>query len=357
MSLEILPFLLKEKGIRATCNYFYWRIFYNTRNPFFIKVLQWFTPYPFYIEIETTTRCNLRCIMCEHTYWDEKGRDMSFEDFKMIVDQFPDLKWIGLTGIGESFLQKDFLDMLRYVKKKPVIIELFDPFHRLDEDIAKELINIGIEEMYVSMDAATKETYEKIRIGASFEKVIENIKSFVEIKAKKGTYFPILDFHYIISKVNIHEITQYIELVHSLSPGSKILFTILLHEFEETKDLFVEVSDEIGQQAAQKATELGIKIYWNVNVSLNKPHISKCTTWSMPFIFVTGHVVPCCSSNEANRREFQKEHSLGNVFENSFRQIWYSKKYKDFRRMIRRGQVPEPCKNCCIYNVGKKESL
>ena len=66
------------------------------------------------MEIEVTTRCNLKCIICEHTYWDEPNRDMSFEQFKGIVDQFPKLKWIGLTGIGESFINKDFMKMLRY---------------------------------------------------------------------------------------------------------------------------------------------------------------------------------------------------------------------------------------------------
>lgn len=354
MIIKLFTSLLKEKGIRYTYNYIYYTTMYNTKNPFLIKLLQWFVPYPIYIEIETTTRCNLRCIMCEHTYWDEKGNDMSFEDFKMIVDQFPKLKWIGLTGIGESFLNKDFLKMLRYVKSKNIIVELFDTFYFINKQIAEELIELGIDEIFLSIDAANKQTYEKIRVGSNFERVIENVKTFIELKEKKNTYFPRLDFHYIISKENMHEIPQFIELVHSLSTKSRILFTRFLHEFEEVKDLFVEIDEDVIQMAQAKAKEYGTMIWWNLDVPQKKPHISKCTTWSMPFIFVTGHVVPCCSSNEANRREFQKEHSLGNVFENSFRQIWYSQKYKEFRRMIRKGQVPEPCKNCCLYDTGLK---
>ncbi len=71
----------------------------------------------------------------------------------------------------------------------------------------------------------------------------------------------------------------------------------------------------------------------------------------MPFIFVTGHVIPCCAENEANAREFQKKTSMGNVFKQSFREIWYGEKYRSLRKMLREGKVPPPCVNCPIYRV------
>jgi len=73
----------------------------------------------------------------------------------------------------------------------------------------------------------------------------------------------------------------------------------------------------------------------------------------MPFIFVTGHVIPCCAGNEAGRRDFQKETSLGNVFIQSFKEIWKGKKYKALRKMIREGKVPPPCVDCSLYEVTK----
>ncbi|MBA3017812.1 MAG: hypothetical protein FP811_06655, partial [Desulfobacteraceae bacterium] len=45
---------------------------------------------------------------------------------------------------------------------------------------------------------------------------------------------------------------------------------------------------------------------------------------------------------------------LGNVFETSFKKIWYGEKYKSLRRQLSRGKVPAPCKDCCLYNVGVK---
>jgi hypothetical protein len=66
-------------------------------------------PYPKQLEVEVTTACNLRCTICEHTYWTEKPRHMTFEQFKHVVDQFPGLRWIGMTGIGSGFLNPDYL--------------------------------------------------------------------------------------------------------------------------------------------------------------------------------------------------------------------------------------------------------
>jgi MoaA/NifB/PqqE/SkfB family radical SAM enzyme len=295
--------------------------------------------------------------MCEHTYWQEPNRDMSFEEFKSIIDQFPKLKWIGLTGIGESFVNKDFMKMLRYVKEKNIFVELYDTFYFIDEETAKELIEMGIDKIFISLDAATKETYEKIRIGSNFERVINNLKNFFQFKKEKKIYFPQIAFHYIVNKLNLQEIPQYIEQVYSLTQGEKtsIQFSRMLHEFKEAKGLFVEIPEEIIQKTDQKAKELGIKVVWSADVPQSKPPITKCAEWTMPFIFVTGHVIPCCAGNEAGHRQFQKETAMGNIFEKPFKEIWKGEKYKNLRRQLRQGKVPLPCQNCCLYETKIKK--
>jgi len=294
--------------------------------------------------------------MCEHTYWKEPNRDMTFEQFKSIVDQFPNLKWIGLTGIGESFLNKDFMRMLKYVKDRNIFVELYDTFYFIDEKIAKELVDLEIDKILVSFDGATKETYEKIRVGSNFDRVVNNIKNLFKIKKERRAHFPQFCFHFIINKLNISEINKYIELVKTLAQGEKTLiqFTRMLHNFQETSNLFTEVPDEVIKSAEEKAKEMGIEITWNENVSKEKLPIKKCTQWNMPFIFVTGHVIPCCVGNEAGNRDFQKETALGNVFEQSFKEIWYGEKYETLRKILAKNKVPLVCKNCSIYNTQNK---
>lgn len=358
--IKRLLFLLRKKGVRYTYNYFWFYLLclsnISQRWPLLNRLFFLLEPYPQTIEIETTTRCHLKCIMCEHAYWNEPDRDMSFEEFQKIVNQFPYLRWIGLTGIGESFLNKNFLKILRFLKEKLVFIEIFDTFYLIDKEIARKLIDMRIDRIFASIDGATKRTYEKIRVGSNFERVMENVKNFLRLKKDSDSEIPGLVFHYIISKENIAEILPYIELVDSIREGGKVTiqFSQMLHGFQEVRDLFIEVPEEIMQKVEERTRELGIGLIWNPNVSKTKPAITKCRAWMEPFVFVTGHVVPCCAGNEANRRQFQKEYSLGNVFEKPFRKIWYSEKYRKFRQMIAKGEVPIQCKNCCVFDTGGK---
>ena len=272
-------FLLRKKGWRYAWNLIHFNLFFGTKNPLVLKLLYWLEPYPSYLEIETTTRCNLKCIMCEHTYWKEQNRDMTFEQFKYIVDQFPKLKWLGLTGIGESFLNKDFLKMLEYVKEKDVFVELYDNFCFLDEGKIRQLIKLGVDKIFISLDASTKETYEKIRVGSDFNKVVDNLKTFFRVKKEMKAYFPQLAFHFIVNKLNLPEIPQYIELAGSISQGEKIVvhFTRMLHEFKEVKDLFAEIPEQLIKLASEKAKTYGIKAVWNADVPSRKPSVKKCS--------------------------------------------------------------------------------
>lgn len=350
-ALKYLRFLLKTKGFRYTYNFLHYNIFWGLRTPFLIKLIQSLESYPSYIEVEVTTRCNLKCIICERTYWDEPNRDMSFEEFKYIIDQFPRLKWIGLTGIGESFINKDFLKMLEYVKSKDILIELYDTFYFIDKKTSEELVRLKVDKVFASIDAATKQTYEKIRVGSDFEKIIANVKELFRQKKEKETFFPKISFHYIVNKLNLSEIPQYIDLVNNITEGSQtsIQFTRMLHEYKQTKDLFTEVPKEIIDAANEKSKKFNIPVQWNANIPACKPPINKCIEWIMPFIFVTGDVIPCCAGNEAGNRSFQKETSLGNIFNQDFKKIWHEEKYKRLRKMIKRGEVPLACKNCCLY--------
>jgi len=316
------------------------------------RINPFLAPYPKTMEVEVTTRCHLKCRICEHSYWKEPARDMSFDEFKRVVDQFPDLKWIGLTGIGSSFINKDFLAMLRYLKSRNVFIEFFDTFDLVDEKVSRELVDIGVDKIWVSMDAATKETYESIRVGARFERTLGNINKLFAEKKKRGRRLPEVWFHYIINKDNVAEMPKYVDLVKQIADGGNnyatlIYFTSLLY-FNEVKDLIPQIPAETKAEVLKKAHEAGIFVNWNENVSCDKP-IRDCTKWVEPFVLVTGHVQPCCAMNMANDREFQKENSWGNLLTEDFKDIWDSPKVREFKKRINSNIRPAVCKNCRIY--------
>jgi len=345
---------LAKKGLKWIYNYLYFRHIYAQRNPELVKFLFKNRPYPEYIEIETTTCCNLKCNMCEHTYWKEEPKNMTFEQFKYILDQFPRLSYIGLTGIGASYLNPDYEKMVRYVKKKfpSCFLEEFDVFLDLNDERCKEMVNVGVDKIYVSMDAATKETYEKIRVGSNFEKVLENIKRLDKWKKKLNSSTPEIWFHYIISKDNINEIEKYLDLIHQLDIDvGTIQFTRLLHDYPEIKNKFIEIPDSMKDKIIKKGQELGLAVSWNMNSAENKDPMNLCSIWTMPFIFVDGTVIPCCSLNEQNDREWQRKTSLGNIFKQNMREIWYGEKYTQMLKELESNKCPPNCSRCVLYKI------
>jgi len=354
--IKVIFYLLTKRKFRMAYNHIWVSLFTRDSGAAIFDPLYrrfpWLAPYPQAIEVEVTTRCHLKCTICEHTYWSEKGRDMSFEEFKGIIDQFPKLKWIGLTGIGSSFLNRDYLRMLRYLKSKSIYVELFDSFTQIDEKVAKELIEIGVDKVCLSIEAATKETYEKIRVGASFDKVLASVRSLISLKKEMKTPIPELWFHYIVTKDNVYEMPQFVELVASLKAnenGGSLLYWTDLLDFEEVKHLVTEIPEEVKKEVLKKGKELGVEMWWNQDFTPCEP-MTKCVRWTEPFILVTGHVQPCCVINEANKRDFQKKYAVGNVFEKPFPEIW-NNQYKSCRQAIREGYVPAICRPCRVFDL------
>lgn len=304
-------------------------------------------PYPTGIEVEVTTKCGLRCIMCEHTYWDEPTGDMTFEQFTSIIDQFPNLRWVGLTGIGEGSLHKDWNRMLRYLKGRGVQMEFFDTLNFVNEEDLKVWVDLGIYLLWISLDAATKGTYEKIRVRGDFDKVVQNVRRLFRLKDARSRVW----FHYIVNRYNIDEMLQFIDLVDELRQewDTTIQFTRILQGFREIKDILVEIPKDLRRRVDEKGKAKRIGIVWNADVPERKPQMKRCLEFFEPFIFVTGDVIPCCATNETNRRDYQRSTALGNALEEPFKEIWNGKRYIQLRRMLREGKVPPPCDKCPIY--------
>lgn len=319
-------------------------------------------PLPWDIEVEVTTRCYLKCTMCEHTYWKDKAylnQDLTFEQFKKLVDSMPKLKWINLTGEGSSFLNPDFMKMLRYMKSKSVYVDFSHDFVFMTDEIARELIDLGIERIYFSIEGATKETYESIRVGANYDRVIDNIKRFVQLKKEMNSPIPELCFRMTFFKDNIHEVEQLIDLIHSLGDtkdlGDEPSINIVgLLEFKETKGWVREIPQDVVDRTDEKAKKYGYTMYWShpTHIESMKPPLDYCTFWSEPYIMIGGYVLPCCGVLMSNKRPFLEKYAFGNINEKSFKEIWDSERYKKFRKLVvnPKGKVPILCVGCRTFN-------
>lgn len=343
-----------EKGLKWAYNWTHFNALWMSKDQKIIDLLYSKAPYPQYIEVETTTACNLKCRICEHTYWDEPNVHMTFDQFKYIVDQFPALKWIGMTGIGEAWTNPDFEKMLRYIKSRGVYVELYDSFYYTDSEKARLQVDLGIEKIFVSLDGATKETYEKIRVGSDWDLVTRNIVKLDQWKKRLNKYFPELCFHFIVTNDNIHEMVDYLDMIRELGVDTHFVqYTRMLHPFPEVKDQFVEIPDDVKEAVLKRGGELGLQIGWNATVPQHKPPASTCLAWWMPFVFCDGTVIPCCALNEQNDRKWQRDTALGNIFETPFREIWWNDEYVNMRKQLYEGTTPRNCARCSIYEMVK----
>ena len=320
----------------------------------FIRKAHWLARYPKQLEIEVTTRCHLRCAMCEHSYWNEPARDMSFEEFRQIVDQFPSLRWIGMTGIGSSFLNKDYMKMVRYMKQdRHAFVEFFDHFNLFDAVLARECIELGVNKIWVSLENARAETYNAYRKGGDFDKVIANIWTLVKLKKELRSPIPELWFHFIINKHNIGEMKEYVDIVAEVADfergfSAPLIYWTNLLAFDEVADWAIRPEREWVEEVKAYCAEKRVFHVFNENVTCAHP-MRHCVHWTEPFVLATGHIQPCCALNEANTRAWQKEHSFANLLESDFRDWWRAPARKEFQRTIREGGINDICRYCHIY--------
>jgi len=305
--------------------------------------------------------CPLKCIMCEVQYSDQPKIKLSFEKFKYAMDQFPDLHWAGNNALGDPFTNPEYGKMVKYLDDQEVAQEIYMTSCLLKEGDMKQFVDYqSFILTKFSLDGATKETYEKIRPGVDFDKVIANIKALDNYKRQAGKFFPKLEFHYIIMQQNVHEAEQFIDFIDSLDIRcTGIMFSRLLHYFPEVKDVYMDVPKELGERLVERGKMRGIPVWFNGDASACKAPAYNCLQHSMPYILSGGDVLSCCNQNEANMRDKQIEWSMGNIFETPMREIWNGPKYTKLRNSLMIGNQKDYmpiCKNlCALYDITKEK--
>jgi len=334
--------------------------FWMTRNSSLIDIMYRNEMYPSYIEIELSNKCPFKCVHCERLYWDNKVklRDMSWDEFTLIMNSFPNLKWLAFTGIGDPWMNPIFLDAVKYVKDRNVYFELYDTFQHFTTKTAKQFVKWGVERLFVSLDAASKETYENSRVGHKWDRMIKNVKLLDKTKKKYGKVYPEINFHFVVDNNNIHEVLDCVDFVKSLNINNGFIqYSRLLHCFPEINNLYVDVPKDLCDKITKKAADEKVPITWNVDINTKTQlPMRECVCIWMPFFFSNGDVITCCAQHESNRRNWEHRMRMGNIFEaKDFKKIWYGKRYRQLRQQLRDNLTPEPCYDCPAYTeIGAK---
>ena len=147
--------------------------------------------FPQEVAVESTTACNLNCIMCSRNRLTRKFGQISWDLYKKIVEEIAqkakETTRLWLCFFGEPLLRKDLPDMVLHAKQnglKNVVIN--SNMNTLRPGIAEALVKNGMNTIFASVDALTSSVYSTIRRGGSFEKVVKNVLEYQEMLAKYG---------------------------------------------------------------------------------------------------------------------------------------------------------------------------
>lgn len=287
---------------------------------------------PGVMEIEPTTSCNLRCPQCPSGLR-EFTRDTGMLDlplYKKIIDEIhPDLVYLLLYFQGEPFLNKQFLEFVRYAAQKNIYTATSSNAHYFTDEMAKATVQSGLDRLIISIDGTTQETYGKYRKGGTLEKVIAGTQNLLKWKKELGLKTPHIIWQFIAFKHNEHQIPEIKKLAREIGVDELGIKTAQIYDYQ-TSDAFIPENETLSRYTK---TGDGYKI--------KNKLLDQCwKMWKGSVITWDGMVVPCCFDKDAT-------HRFGNVSAQSFKEVWESQPYHRFRSAVLRSRKEiDICTNC-----------
>ncbi len=328
-------------------------------------------PLPGFLQVEVVGQCNLRCKMCPIQF----RRDgpphgppafMEFDLFVRLLDQFPDLERLQLQGLGEPMMHPRFFEMVALAVARGITVSTNTNLTLLTARRAQQCVTSGLSELHASIDGATAETFERIRVRAHFDRVVGNLQRLVETRRSLGRATPRLRMVVVAMRENLHELADLVRLAHRLSIDS-IFVQHLCHDFGESslpehyKPMreFVEEQTLLNEDQAliravfdaalAAARELGVDLRLPATqLQVHPPGTpgrDRCDwPWRGVYVSYQGLAMPCCMVATPDRI------NLGDMAALPAEQVWNGAPYASFREALSSDSPPEVCRSCSVYS-------
>jgi MoaA/NifB/PqqE/SkfB family radical SAM enzyme len=317
------------------------------------------------VYVEPTTLCNLACRTCVRNVWDEPSGMMSGETFARIVDgvrRISPLPTVFFGGFGEPFAHPGLLSMLATAKSVGCRVELITNGTMLDEATRAELVRIGLDRLWVSIDGATPESYADVRLWDALPEVTESLARLRELRIATGSVVPRLGIAFVAMKRNIADLPDVIALGQRLGADRFSVSNVLAHT-PEMRDqvLYARSIDADEVEPSSWAPEVSI-----ARMDLDEPTIERLArvraggdgrwllgqgqagrTNTCPFVEKAstsirwdGAISPCLPLLHTHRSylDFRPRTShafaVANVNETSLAEAWSDPAYVDLRERL-----------------------
>ncbi len=317
---------------------------------------------PICLYLEVTNRCNLLCETCPRTFEAlEPPQDMSMDLFRHIVDQVPGVRRVVLHGVGEPMLVKHLPDMVRYLKARGTHVLFNTNGTLLSPRKHQEIIDTGLDELRVSLDAAEAATFLKVRGKDMFDRIVRNVSAFTNLQAATGAMKPVVSLWLTGLKETVDQLPEFVRLAARIGVKEVHLQRLVFDEsgfgmaradqalFEQTRteeEAIIAEAQAIGLSLgvtldASGATEPGLSLK---RAEDDKPWATCRRPWSLMYFTAHGRALPCCIAPFSARG--YENYTLGDATQQTLREIWNSPAYRHFRTSLVGSTPPRPCEGC-----------
>lgn len=313
--------------------------------------------FPKKIQFSPTEKCNLNCIHCyRQDYKDSllvEDMDINILNCETVNIAMKEVKEAWIVSGGEPLLYKDFFNVVDCLVKKGVS-EIYSITNGtvITDNIAKSIVNSGITNLKISIDGATVETVDKIRGVGVFNNIIEGIKRINQYKELYKSNTPNLIFNFVVMRINYKELFKLVLLAKKLGVNS-----IEAHKCQQLNTNIKNLDmKELGQEfevelsKAQKiAGEEGIKLksYNEVGEEMAQNGEKCIEPWEFFYVAQNGDVYPCCHL---------WGNPFGNVWSQSFEEIWNGEKMKEIRNEIKNKGYAKLCLESACPKMAKEDN-
>ena len=316
---------------------------------------------PLCLYLEVTNRCNLLCETCPRTFEAlEPPADMSMELFTSIVDQAAGLKRAVLHGVGEPMLVRDLPQMVRYLKDRGVYVLFNTNGTLLRERRFVELIEAGLDELRVSLDAADAATYTMVRGKPFFERIVRDVGLLTDYQRRAGLSHPRVSLWLTGMKETVDQLPEFVRLAARMGVREVHLQRLVFDEagfgMARAESSLFEATQANEQASIAAAQAIGAELGVTLDASgATEPELSLkqqgdspwsgCRRpWSLMYFTAHGRALPCCIAPFSARG--YETYTLGDARTQTLAEMWNGGAYQDFRDALLGSAPPKPCQNC-----------
>jgi MoaA/NifB/PqqE/SkfB family radical SAM enzyme len=320
-------------------------------------------PSPVEAYFEVANRCNSLCETCPLTFApQESAHNLGFEEFKAVVAQLPDLKRAVMHGIGEPLLNRELPKMIRHLKERGVYVLFNTNAALLTRRRQAELIASGLDELRVSIDGSTPETYLKVRGIPVFERVLENTAEMVRTKQELGAGAPRISFWVTGMRENLPELPGVIEIAARIGVDEVYLQRMVFSDiglaveeqsiyrgYREEAQRIIDATEALA--AKLKVTFRGagaVSPRESIVERTDEPYPWQGCTRPLRLAYITanGNALPCCIAPFTGVP--YDSIILGNFIRDGVQRVWQSERYEEFRRRLYSPSPEQACANCGV---------